>query len=406
MYAVSNTWAAAQESFLAPEGFVELSCYIPELKRTLVYTKSDLIGFTHQQTGSLVSGELPKNHIEFALDNSDGRWNPSNPKGLERYLSERLRISLRYGFKINGVVEWIPGGTFYLSEWRTSPNGLEATFKARDILEYMLDKRYTGAVSGTLYEIAERAIAEANLSLVGDGPGAILGTMALGQAELGSGSQGSGARATGSATEAPAGGVSLSTDLRNYSVGDIEYKCDETVAVILQKCANAAGCVMYQDRSGILRIEKLSYDDTGYTIKRKLSYSYPEISYSRPLKDVSVTYLDDAVAIYPFGASGETQTVDNDFITTSEQAVFVAKWVCDGVRSRQQITGEYRGDPRLDLFDVVSVENKYGTIAGVVLTDVKYSFTGAFRVSYSGYVRGSGVSVIVYCGENFAGEVV
>ena len=379
---------------------MELSCYVPELKRTLVYTKSDLLSFAHQQTGSLVSGELPKNHIEFTLDNSDGRWNPSNPKGLERYLSERLRISLRYGFKINGAVEWIPGGTFYLSEWRTSPNGLEATFKARDILEYMLDKRYTGSVSGTLYEIAERAITEANLPQAGDGSSAVLGTMVLGESVLGAGSQGSVARS------ATVDSVSLSDNLKNYSVGDIEYKGDETVAVILQKCANAAGCVMYQDRSGILRIEKLSYDDTGYTIKRKLSYSYPEISYSRPLKDVSVTYLDDAVAIYPFGASGETQTVDNDFITTSEQAVFVAKWVCDGVRSRQQITGEYRGDPRLDLFDVVSVENKYGTIAGVVLTDVKYSFTGAFRVSYSGYVRGSGVSVIVYCGENFAGEVV
>ena len=233
MYAVSNAWATAQENFLAPEGFVELSCYVPELKRTLVYTKSDLMSFTHQQTGSLVSGELPKNHIEFTLDNSDGKWNPSNPKGLERYLTERLRITLRYGFKINGAVEWIPGGVFYLSEWRTSPNGLEATFKARDALEYMLDKPYTGAVSGTLYEIAERAIAEANLSLVSDGSSAVLGTMVLGEAVLGAGTQASKTRTT-TAVGSAAGGVSLSAELEKYSVGNIEYKGDETVAVILQ----------------------------------------------------------------------------------------------------------------------------------------------------------------------------
>lgn len=390
---VSNAWVTAQESFLAPEGFVELSCYVPALKTELVYTKRDLMSFTHQQTGSLVSGELPKNHIEFTLDNSDGKWNPSNPKGLERYLSERLRITLRYGFGINGVVEWIPGGVFYLSEWRTSTNGLNATFKARDILEYMLDKPYTGRVSGTLYEIAERAIAEAKIPAdpYKDAEEFTLGTSKLGSAVLGA---------------VVVSGIEISESLKNYSVGDIEYKGNETIAVILQKCANAAGCVMYQDRGGVLRIEKLSYNDTGYLIKRKVSYSYPEISYSRPMKEVAVTYLGNDVAIYPFGAFGETQTVNNEFIATKEQAQSVAKWVCDSLRSRQKIEGEYRGDPRIDLFDVVRVENKYGTIEGVVLTDIRYTFAGAFRTVYSGYVRGVGDSVVVYCGENFAGEVV
>jgi hypothetical protein len=110
--------------------------------------------------------------------------------------------------------------------------------------------------------------------------------------------------------------------------------------------------------------------------------------------------------LYPYSSFGETQTLTNDFIATEDQAKSVAKWVCDGLRSRQQINGEFRGDPRFDLFDVVNIENKYGTIAGVVLTDIKCSFTGAFRVAYSGYVRGSGVSVFVYCGEVFTGEVV
>ncbi len=379
MYAVSTAWATAQNHFLAPEGFVELSCYVPELKTTLVYTKNDLMSFSHQQTGSLVSGELPKNHIEFTLDNSDDKWNPHNPRGLERYLSERLRIALRYGFKINGVIEWIPGGVFYLSEWRTSQNGLEATFTARDLLEYMLDKPYTGEVSGTLYDIAQRAIAEAGIL-----EAAVLGVTVLGETRLGT--------------------VTLSDELKNYSVGDIEYDGTETIAVILQKCANAAGCVMYQNRYGVFTIGKLAYEDTGYVIRQRLAYSFPEISYSRPMKDVAVTYLGNAVAVHSFGASGETQTLNNDFIATEEQAIEVATWVCDSLRSRQQINGEFRGDPSLDLFDVVKVESKYGEISGVVLTDIKYSFAGAFHVTYSGYVRGSGVAVVVYCGELFAGE--
>ena len=393
MYAVSNRWANARESFLAPEGLIEISCYVPELKDTLVYKKKDILSFTHQQTGSLVSGELPKNHIEFSLDNSDGRWNPSNPRGMERYISERLKVTLRYGYIIDGIEEWIPGGVFYLSEWRTSMNGLEANFTARDILEYMIDTPYTGEITGTLYDIAQRAIAEVNLPA---DPNAttepfVLGTSLLGSAVLGF---------------AMSSGISISEELKNYSVGDIEYDGSDTVAIILQKCANAAGCVMYQDRTGAFVIGKLAYEDTGYVIPKRLSYSYPDIDYSRPIKEVAVTYYGDAVSVYPFGSSGETQTLSNEFILKKGQADAIAKWVCDSLRTRQQIRGEYRGDPCLDLFDVVSVESKYGTIAGVVLTDIKYTFTGAFRATYSGYIRGSGTAVVVYCGEVYTGEVV
>ena len=163
MQSVTSAWKTANEQILAPEGLIELSCYIPELKQDLVYTKSDLLSFSHHQTGDLVSGELPKNHIEFTLDNSDGKWNPGSPTGLERYLSERLRITLRYGYIIDGVETWIPGGVFYLTEWRTSYNGIEASFVARDILEYLLDKPYTGEISGTLYSVAQKVITEAAL---------------------------------------------------------------------------------------------------------------------------------------------------------------------------------------------------------------------------------------------------
>lgn len=391
MYAVSDVWAAAQNHFLAPEGLISISCYVPELKETLVYTKKDLMSFTHQQTGSLVTGELPKNHIEFSLDNSDGKWNPNNPKGLERYLSERLKITVRYGFVINGVERWIPGGVFYLSEWRTSLNGLEASFVARDVLEYMMNKPYTGAIDGTLYDVAHRAILEAEIPVTGSGSPSLLGEAQLGSVILGDLGEGT---------------AQLSDELKLYSVSDAEYDGSESLAGILQKCAHAAGCVMYQNRNGTLVVDKLSYADTGHIIPTRFSYAYPEIDFTRPLKKVSVTYRDNAVTTYAFGGSGETQTVTNAFIGTKEQADMVAKWVCDNLRSRRWISGELRGDPRLDLFDVVSVESKYGTIAGVVLTDIKYTFTGAFHVAYSGYIRGSGVSVVVYSGEVFSGEVV
>lgn len=369
MYAVSDAWAVANESFLAPEGFVELSCYIPALKDTLIYTKDDLMSFTHQQTGSLVSGELPKNHIEFTLDNSDGKWDPSNPQGMERYLSERLKITLRYGFDINGEIEWIPGGVFYLTEWRTSNNGMEASFVARDVFEFMIDKPYTKAAVGTLRQMIERAILEADV------PEDVV--------------------------------VNLDPVLDEYTIGRIEIGRGDKVAEIVQKCANAAGCVMYQDRYGALIIKRLDYADTGYHIPKELAYSYPDVEFCRPMKNILVKYLDGAEALYQFGSSGETQTVDNEYITLKDQAAMIAKWVCDALRTRRQVKGEFRGDSRLDLFDKVTLDSKYGEIRGVVLTDIKCVFTGAFRISFSGYVHGGGTPVFAYSGGDiYSGEVI
>jgi len=369
MYTVSNEWAAKYSDYLAPEGFVELTFDIPEILETMVYTKSDLMRFSHQQTGDPTSGSLPKNHIEFALDNSDGMWNPHNPTGLGRYLTERLKITLRYGADIDGVVEWIPGGVFYLTEWRASPNGMEASFVARDMLEYMIDAPYTGSVSGTLYEIAERAVAAAGLPN---------GTV-----------------------------VNLCEELKDYSVDSLlEYDGDSSIAEILQKCANAAGCVMYQDREGVLWIKKPDYTDTGYVVSMFLAYTYPEFDYLRHAKTVQVTYFGDTTVLYQVGGNGEVQTLQNDFISSGSQATEIAEWVYDSLRTRKQISGEFRGDPVLDVFDTVTVESKYGTITDVVITDIKYDFTGAFHATYSGYVRSGGTPVFVHCGEVYLGEVV
>ena len=367
MIPVSNAWVEAQKGLLSPEGFIEISCHISDLSEPLVYTKGDIMSFVHQQTGSLVSGELPKNHIEFSLDNSDGKWNPHNPESLVRYLSERQKITLRYGLDINGVTEWIPGGVFYLSEWNTPANGLEVSFVARDILEYMMDTPYTGAMTGTLYEIAQRAVAEAAL------PDDAV--------------------------------VSLCSELNNYSVDEITNDGTQSVAEILQKCANAAQCVMYQNRDGVLVIERRNYSDSGYTIPMSLSYTLPEVEFLRPLKAVSVEYSGDNKVQYTYSGSGETQTVSNDFISEESQAHEVAIWVCECLRTRRQIKGEFRGEPRLDLFDTVSVDNKYGQVKGVVITDIKISFTGAFKTTYSGYISISGVITNIYFGEIYVGEV-
>ena len=362
MIDVSPAWQTAHLSHLAPEGFVEIS-FTGSVSAT--FSKNDLLSFTHTQAGCMNSGELPKNSIEFTLDNSDDRWNPNNPDGIGQYLSERQKLIVRYGFDINGEIEWINAGTFFLSEWRTPANGFEASFVARDVLEYMLEEPYTGPTTGTLKEIALAAIEQANT---------------------------------------PDGMVfDLDARLQNYKISfeNTGYK----LAEILQMCANAAMCVMYQDRNGVFRIISAEPVFTGYNITPIFSYTHPEFELSKPMKAVTVSYGGGLQYTMKSSDTGETQTVNNPMIASIDQASLIARWVEGNLKSRKSLSGEFRADPRLDVFDKVRVESKYGVINAVVITEIKYSFAGSFRASYKGSITGFDPVYAGYCGELFAGEV-
>ena len=314
---------------------------------TMTFTKGDIFSFTHEQSGHLNSGELPKNSIDFTLNNTDGRWNPNNPTGMGQYLSERQKLKVRYGLDVGGTVEWINAGTFYLSEWRVPSNGLEASFVARDIFEYLLNENYTGARTGTLHELVVEAFDSAGV------PDDFT--------------------------------YVLDSSLNNYSATLPEGEL--TCAVVVQMCANAACCVVYQDREGVLHIRPQNKASSGYIIPLSLSYAHPEIELSKPLKNVSVSYGADSPYILSVGNTGETQTVDNSLVNTEAQAANIAAWVKNTLSTRKTVSGEYRADPRLDLFDVVNVQSdKYGELPGVAITNIKYTFGGSFRGSYQGRV--------------------
>lgn len=317
----------------------------------LKFTKSDLLSFTHEMDGDLLSGKLPKYSIEFTLDNSDGRWDPNNPTGMGQYLSERQKIVVKYGLDINGTIEWIKAGTFYLSEWYAPPNGLEARFVARDIFEFMMGVEM------------ETAIVEQPITYL-----------------------------IGSAIPEDFR-VTYSTDLSHHTCSYYPAVRKETAAEMVQKCANAVGAILRFDREGVLFVEPLNKaiseyiylaDTTG--IPLALSYSYPEITLSKPLKEVSVDYGSESPYVFNVSASGERQTLANEYIVNQDNAEKVAVWVSDILKSRKTISGEFRADPRLDLYDIVKVEDRYSRLLTVAITNIKYTFNGSFRGSYTGRV--------------------
>lgn len=328
-----------------------------------VYSKTELFDYTHTQSVDPISTALPKNEIKFSIDNEDGEYNPYNEQGFAKYLMARQEVKARYGLKLNdGSIEWIRGGTFYLSEWYAKQNGLTADFTARDLLEFMSDIYVDNhdLTPRTLYDLAERVLLAADLPLNSDGTVKWI----------------------------------IDDSLKNITTTAPLPR--DTLANCLQVIANAGKCVLYQDRGGTLHIEPLKFDVTDYKINSFNSYSKSEITISKSIKQVTVkvylyttgekgiesTTTDTTVNV---GTTGETIVIDNPLITNSSMASALGEWVGTHLGHRMTLDSSWRADVRLDALDIVQNENNYNTNT-VRMTDVEFKFNGAFRGTGEGKV--------------------
>ena len=391
------------------------------LGQTITYEKGDLFTtLTHSQEVDPLSAKMPKMGLKFSVSNVDDSYNPYNQTGISKYLVERQEIQVRYGYRIESGVEWIPGGTFYLSGWDAPQNGLFANFEARDILEFMNGIFMKGVYrpSGiSLKALAEEVLLDAGLPERED----MLPPWKL-HSSLDS-----------ITTTAP-------LPLVRHS------EC-------LQMIANAAGCVMYVDREGFLRIEPAPTSMTDYRVDNFNSYKRPEVALTKPLKQVDVSYYSfvvdaevkeiykgqlsvsgtetiqiaysnpavetvatvgggtlvsatyytnaceleitasgvveitivgkelktsEAIVTVLTGEPGETQSVKNKLITSQSRAITVANWVKEYLTNRRIVSLEWRADPRLDALDKILVQNKFG-ISPLRVTEFTIAYNGAFK---------------------------
>ena len=335
-----------------------------------VYGKGELFNYSHKQSVDPVSTALPKFEINFSIDNIDGEYNPYNPYGLAKYLMERQEVKTRYGLKLDdGTIEWIPGGTFYLSEWYAKQNGITADFTARDVLEFMSEvytENHDISKYRSLYELATMLLEKANLPKTSDGNNRWV--------------------------------LKWDTWAEIHTNAPLP---EDTLANNLQLVANMGECVLYQDRDGILHIEPLKDIDSDYEINSFNSYSKSEITLSKPIKQVKVkvyTYTSATESTttevsYPQTVSedvkGETIIIDNPLVINTPRAWSIGKWIYDYLGHRMTLDSSWRPDVSLDALDVVKNKNSYSTNQ-VRMTDVEFTYNGAFRGTGKGKVIGNG----------------
>jgi hypothetical protein len=399
----------------------------------IVFTKDDIVNYSHEQSGSPLGTELSKNAIEFEVDNSDGRWNPLNPSGMAKYLYERQKVTVRYGLQTISGVEWMQAGVFYLSEWKAPSNGITASFVARDAIGFMMDATYSRShVDGVIVEDGRVYLTKDDAVYINSDDHLVTvlpsGTNVKVYEKTVWYPEGTGNNPTDPGVmvyridqgwlwadyvnipsepflaedigKAMMG--CLPDDIIRMADGDNAFGVrapvaieEKNVAEFVQQCLATYGETVWQSADGILimadpMVGKILGD---YVISADTSYSHPEVELAKPLKNVNIVQhyehtFSPTTAVYTVGISGEDVTVDCPYLwyyETNRSNRLAAKHI-DWWKTREVVSGEFRADPRLELFDVVTVETKYGTLSPVMITYVKYTYNGSFRGTYEGKV--------------------
>jgi hypothetical protein len=399
----------------------------------IVFTKDDIVNYSHEQSGSPLGTELSKNSIEFEVDNSDGRWNPLNPSGRAKYLYERQKVTVKYGLDTINGIEWIQAGVFYLSEWKAPANGITATFVARDALDFMLNATYSRpyvdavTVSEARVYLTKDAAVYTYLDdhLVTilpagravkvyektvwypdgyggnyDDPGVMVYRIDEGWLWANYVSITSNMSLFNDISKAMMN--SLPDDVERWVNDEISSGVnapvvieETTVAEFVQKSMATYGATIWQTHDGVLNATNpiIGAYLSDYTIGSNFAYQHPEVELAKPLRNVNVVQhfeyvFEPRTIVYEVNPSGDDITVDCPYLwyyETGRTDALAAKYI-NWWKHREVVSGEFRADPRLELFDVVEVETKYGVLSPVMITYIKYSYNGSFRGTYEGKV--------------------
>ena len=129
------------------------------------YESRDILSITEKHTDSPVSLELPSDSLQFELRDENGRFAVDGETALVRFLAEGQTVQVDYGLQLPGGSEWVPGGKWQLSGWRT--DGSAACFTAATLLEQLTKTTYEKGVYDyawhSVYDLAAAVLADAGI---------------------------------------------------------------------------------------------------------------------------------------------------------------------------------------------------------------------------------------------------
>jgi hypothetical protein len=375
-----------------------------------VYDDNYITQITLVEEMSTLNDSLPSDELQVTLDNTGGLFDFLNFSNMNQVIAQRPSIQLEFGLEIpitgawssvqnlkwsdisttwdNGpfdetstIIEWIVMGTYYLDAWKNDVGAVTVTLIAHDNFTMLDNISYGSAGSmanSTLYDIALDVFNTAGIT-----------------------------------------NYNIDTSLQNYTT-TTGFKESVTARVALQHVGIAGMAAVYQDRNGVIQIKPFSSIDSGGNYStypgtgiysgydpydtalysqindgngmRRLDinnmWTVPEISLDKSIYQVSVNVYSSNDVSSPritnntsiAGQNGESFTIDNPLINTSDRADKVANWFIQESNFNVVYKSNWRGNPILENGDICIISN------GIDLTYSKNARLYKTEWQYAGYL--------------------
>jgi hypothetical protein len=295
------------------------------------------------QEVSLASENLPVTEFTFTTDNSDRLWNIANPKGIFNFLQNYHPLDVT--FSING--ENVYMGAFYFNNVTAEDNALTAKINCADKIYWLDNAVFTGTTT------ANRTLAD-TISLILQQSGVDL------EAEIPS---------------------ALGARLINGNFGD-----GKTCRECIRMAAQAAMTACFINRAGKLQFfDPLQLTKVSETLDFGRMYEMPKITASDKVNvlQLAVRQPNGSETIYTASDVKVDEAirivrVENPLVIAANGQA-VAEWLLDLKMRRFNYVISERGNPALDLRDILTVYDPYGGINDVMITKQSFAFDGGLK---------------------------
>lgn len=360
MQTVTEAWEQTNNDFFTRKSQVVISIIradgrIPMISDDLLSS----VSFT--KSGDILSGSLTNDKLTFTAQNYRN-W-LTYDETVAHTVYENARVDVTIGFmdaELSGY-DSISGGVYYVIDVSFDSNRRKFTFNCGTILAFMTE-RVDDSIKGNArnaYSIVQDIIEQANES---DG--------------------------------VPSSNIQINCDADLLRSITIEIKEDDvyTLAEALQLIANAAGCVLYVDRQGVIQMVQLPTTAQNYTLTTKFQYDPMTIEYIPPIGNITLYWNHGADNTFTEETDGGGElSVTNPILNDYDQAMTLVTDMYNKLYlSRRRFKARLRFDPKLDIFDIIAVPNgenvdvtnqasQVAKVEPACITSINVSYNGAWK---------------------------
>lgn len=225
------------------------------------FVDSDLVSVNWIRDIDLLTSRLPRETLDFTIIDPERAYDPEDAEGIWQYMESRQPATFEYGFELeDGTIEWIPGGSLYTSDGiQVNSEGAipKVTFHLAPYTNHLTSVYYKGVYSPTgttLYDLAVAVFTEASLPAI------------------------------------ESGADTYYVDPAISDVSTVLPLPELPLREVLQVIANAARCVIWTDRNGTIRMERVDAPLKDFTLGLGSTLSTPTVDKLPLVKTVDTSY--------------------------------------------------------------------------------------------------------------------